>query len=298
MKLKNLKKNPLILFWWNENRRRVGERLFAKKSDEEFIEEFYFKNFNSKLDLKNPITYNQKLNWLKLNLNNSLSEQCADKYEVRKYIEEKGYKDILNELISVYEDVEKIDINELPERFVLKATHGSGWNLIVKNKNDISWTLWKKIMKSWLRQNYYYYGREKVYKNLKPRIVCEKFLEDKNGELLDYKFFCFDGKVKFIKVDIDRYKNHTANYYDTNWRKMPFSCAYNLSDRKIEKPQNLEYMMKIAQDLSIDFKHVRVDLYEVDGKIYFGELTFFNEAGTGKFIPEKYDEIVGAWLEI
>lgn len=297
-KLKELKKNPWILWIWNERRRKIGEREFNKISDEEFIKQFYYNAFNKELNLANPVTFNEKLNWMKINYQNENARICADKYEVRKYLEERGYGWLLNDLLGVYEIVEDIDISKLPQRFVLKGTHGSGWNLIVKDKDKVNWIAWKFVMKSWLKQNFYYYGREWVYKSMKPRIICEKYLEDKNGELLDYKVYCFNGQPKFIQVDVDRFTNHTANYYDPEWNIMPFQYDDENSGRVIKRPKNLEEMIKISKDLSIDFPHVRVDFYEVDGRLYFGELTFFTASGTGIFNPEKYDEIIGSWLEL
>lgn len=297
-KLKNFKKNPWILWIWNEQRRIKGEKNFKKITDEEFVKKFYKNAFGNELDLENPVTFNEKLNWLKLNLKNPNATICADKYEVRKYIENKGYGYILNDLLGVYDNVEEIDIDRLPDRFVLKGTHGSGWNLIVKDKNKVNWKPWKLIMKSWLRQNFYYYGREWVYKDIKPRIICEKFLEDSNKELLDYKIYCFNGIPKFIQIDVDRFTNHTANYYDIEWNEMDFQYDDENSGRKIEKPKNLKQMLEISKVLSEEFEHVRVDFYEVDGKLYFGELTFFTASGTGKFNPEKYDEIIGSWLHL
>lgn len=297
-KLKNFKKNPWILWIWNEQRRIKGEKNFKKITDEEFVKKFYKNAFGNELDLENPITFNEKLNWLKLNLKNPNATICADKYEVRKYIENKGYGYILNDLLGVYDNVEEIDIDRLPDRFVLKGTHGSGWNLIVKDKNKVNWKPWKLIMKSWLRQNFYYYGREWVYKDIKPRIICEKFLEDSNKELLDYKIYCFNGIPKFIQIDVDRFTNHTANYYDVEWNETDFQYSNENSGRKIEKPKNLKEMLEISKVLSEEFEHVRVDFYEVDGKLYFGELTFFTASGSGKFNPEKYDEIIGSWLHL
>ncbi|MDM0497559.1 ATP-grasp fold amidoligase family protein [Clostridium perfringens] len=296
--LKTLKKNPWILWLWNENRRKKGKKEYNKISDEQYVKNLYYSYFDKNLNLENPKTFNEKINWMKLNYKNEKATICADKYEVRKYLEDRGYKWLLNDLIGVYENVDEIDVDKLPNRFVLKATHGSGWNLIVKNKNNIKWNPWKLIMKSWLKQNFYYYGREWVYKNMKPRIICEKYLEDRNGELLDYKVYCFNGEPKFIQVDVDRFGNHTGNYYDINWNDMPFQYDDENSGRIIDKPKNLKEILDISRDLSKEFPHVRVDFYEVNGKLYFGELTFFTASGTAKFKPEKYDEIVGSWLKL
>lgn len=297
-KLKVLKKNPWVLWIWNERRRIKGNKEYNKISDEEFVKKFYYNAFNKELNLENPKTFNEKLNWMKINYKNENATICADKYEVRKYLQDRGYGWLLNDLIGVYDKVEDIHIDKLPSKFVLKGTHGSGWNLIVKDKNKISWTPWKLVMKSWLKQNFYYYGREWVYKNMKPRIICEKYLEDNNGELLDYKIYCFNGQPKFIQVDVDRFKNHTANYYDTEWNTMPFQYDDENSGRIIDKPKNLNEMVEVSKNLSKEFPHVRVDFYEVNGKLYFGELTFFTSSATGRFQPEEYDEIIGSWLKL
>lgn len=298
MNIKKIKKNVLVLLIWNEVRRIRGNILYKKVSDEEFVKELYFKAFNKELNLINPKAFNEKLNWLKINYCNEDAVKCADKFEVRKYLENKNMKWLLNELIDVYESVDEININKLPKRFVLKATHGSGWNLIVKDKDKVNWFLWKIIMKSWLKQNFYYYGREKIYENIKPRIICEKYLEDKNGELLDYKLYCFNGKVKFIQVDVDRFTNHTANYYDREWKLMDIKYADEFSGRNINKPYNFEKMLEVSEELSKEFPHVRVDFYEVDKKLYFGELTFFTASGTGKLEPEEYEYEIGSWLKL
>lgn len=298
-RLRELKKNPWILWIWNERRRIKGNKEYKKISDEQFVKRFYYNAFGQSLDLRNPITFNQKLNYLKLNYKNPIATKCADKYEVREYIKSKGYEYLLNDLIDVYEDVHQIDIDKLPAKFVLKGTHGSGWNLIVKDKNKVNWMAWKLIMKSWLKQNFYYYGREWVYKDIKPRIVCEKFLEDKSGKLLDYKIFCFNGKPKLIQVDMDRFEDHCRNIYDLEWNLTDLQWGTNRNiDKVINKPKNLNRMIEISKEISKDFLHVRVDFYEVDGKLYFGELTFFHDSGTGKITPIEYENIMGEWLDL
>jgi hypothetical protein len=297
-KFKKLKDNTGILLIWNEHRRIKGELDFKNISDEDYINKLYKNTLKKNPNLNHPQTFNEKLQWLKLNYRNPLMIKCADKFEVRQYLQEKGYDYLLNDLIAHYDSVEDIDIAELPERFVLKGSHGSGWNLIVKDKSQINWTIWKKIMRSWMKQNLYYFGREWVYKDIKPRIICEKYLEDGSGELRDYKFFCFNGEPKLIQVDIGRFSNHRRNIYDIKWNLQPFKINYDNSAYAVEKPMNLEAMVRIAKDLSYEFPHVRVDFYEVKGKLYFGELTFFHESGTGKFQPEEYDYLIGEWLNL
>lgn len=298
-KLRKIKKNNIWALWiWNEYRRIKGNREFYKISDEEFTKQLYYNSFGKYPNLENPKTYNEKLQWLKLNYRNELMVICSDKYEVRKYLEKKGYGYLLNDLIDVYHSVNDINVSSLPDSFVLKGSHGSGWNLIVKDKQNVNWIAWKLVMKSWMKQNLYYYGREWNYKNIKPTIICEKYLEDSNGELIDYKFYCFNGQPKLIQVDMDRFTNHSANYYDENWNYLNIQWDDEKSNRELEKPINFELMIEVAKNLSIEFPHVRVDFYEVDGKLYFGELTFFSASGTAKFDPVEYDEIVGGWLNL
>lgn len=297
-KLTKLKKNPLILWIWNETRRVKGERNFRKISDEEFTKKLYYSSFGKYPNLENPQTFNEKLHWLKLNYRNELMVICSDKYKVREYLEKKGYGYLLNDLIGVYYSVNEIDINRLPEKFVLKGAHGSGWNLIVHDKNKIKWFPWRLVMKSWMKQNLYYYGREWNYRDIKPSIVCERYLEDSNGELIDYKFYCFNGQPKLIQVDIDRFGNHSANYYDDNWNYLNIQWGDEKSYRDLKKPINFEEMLEISKDLSSKFPHVRVDFYEVDGKLYLGELTFFSASGTARFQPDEYDSLVGSWLQL
>lgn len=290
--------NPWVLWIWNEYRRIKGNIEFKKISDKEYTKKLYFNAFGKYPDLDNPKTFNEKIQWMKLNYKNKNITQLSDKYEVRQYIEEKGYGYLLNDLIAVYDFVDDINIDELPNKFVLKACHGSGWNLIVKNKDKIKWTPWKLVMKSWMKQNLYYYGREWNYKDIKPRIICEKFLEDNYGELRDYKIFCFNGEPKIIQVDVGRFTNHCRNVYDCEWNMLPLKLGYENYNGNVEKPINLVKMLDIAKDLSKELIHVRVDFYEVKERLYFGELTFFHESGTSAFVPNKYDKIIGDYLEL
>jgi len=223
---------------------------------------------------------------------------CSDKYEVRNYLIQKGYGSLLNELIAVFESVDKIDVAKLPEKFVLKATHASGWNLICKDKKGINWWIWKRIIKSWLQHNFFWYGREWNYKDMKPRLVCEKYMEDESGGLMDYKFFCFNGNPKFVQANKGRGKKvHAQNFYDLDWKLQPFGKdLIPIPEIEIPKPKSMEQMIEIAKDLAIPFPYVRVDFYEVHEKIIFGELTFFPASGMPDFVPTDYDKIVGEML--
>lgn len=268
--------------------------------DETAVRKFYKKFAGQELDLDNPQTFSQKQQWYKLNKRDPLMEKCADKLLSREYIKECGYEHLLNDLLAVYDDVNDINLDELPSQFVLKGTHGSGFNVIVKDKSQLDWKHEKKMLKSWLHQNIAWSGREWVYLNMPRHIIAEKYLEDETGELRDYKFFCFNGKPAFMQLEVGRYSGkNTRNFYDMDWNLMPFGKTIPHDPNVvIEKPAMFEEMKKIAEDLCKPFQFVRVDLYQVGGKVYFGELTFFPAGGQPDFIPTKYDEIVGKMWEI
>lgn len=252
------------------------------------------------LDLNNPLTYNEKLQWIKLFWRDPVVENCVDKLAVREYVKEKGLGHILNDLIGVYENIKQIDFNLLPDKFVLKANHGSGWNIICDDKSKLNLRLTKNLLRRWMHANYYYETCEWVYKNIKPKIICEKFLEDSSvGGLKDYKIFCFNGEPKLIQVDIDRRTSHKRNIYDLNWNYVPVSIKYPTAPEiQIPKPVNLDEMLHYARILSDGFPHVRVDFYIIDRKIIFGELTFIHGAGYEKITPESYNVLMGTWFEL
>ena len=226
--------------------------------------------------------------------------KCADKVGVRDYIKEKGYENCLNEIYGVYSDVDEINIDDLPERFVLKAAHGTHMQIIVKDKAEINWKHARRLMKSWLRQDIYWRGREWVYKDVPHRIIAEKYLEDSTGELADYKFFCFNGCPKFVQVDTGRFSKHIRQYYDLNWNLLEFNDVEikKIYEIPIKKPNMLENMFKIATNLSDPFQFVRVDFYEVFGKVYVGEMTFFDGGGSTQFTPAKWNKIVGDYWKL
>lgn len=290
-----LRKHTLILLLINLYHYYKGKWDLKKYTDEQAVQRYYMKKAGRLPDLNNPKSFSEKLQWLKLYQQDSLKAVCADKYLVQNYVRECGYGNLLNATYGVYEHVDEIRIDELPDKFVLKATHGSGWNIIVKDKRDINWLLWKLIMRSWLKQNIYWMGREWVYKDPKPRIIAEEYLEDETGELCDYKFFCFNGEPKFMQLEVGRYTNQsTRNFYNMDWDIMPFGKEIPHNPNIIvSRPVAFNEMKSIAKKLSEPFSFVRVDLYQVKGKVYFGELTFFPAGGAPDFIPSEYDQIVG-----
>jgi len=252
------------------------------------------------LNLKNPRTFNEKLQWLKLYDHNPLYTQLADKYEVRKFIAEKIGEGYLIPLFGVWDSIDEVDFEKLPNQFVLKCTHDSGSVTICKDKNNFDIEKTKKKLKKCLRRNYYYGFIEPQYKNIKPRIICEKYMVDESEtELKDYKIFCFNGKPKIIQVDFNRFTNHKRNLYDTEWNYIPVSIKYPTDPKKNNKrPAGLQNMLSLAQVMSKNIPHVRVDFYSIHDNIYFGELTFIPGAGYEKFEPEEFGFEMGSWLEI
>jgi hypothetical protein len=265
------------------------------------------KVFGYNLNLKEPKTFNEKLQWKKFNDHNPIYTLCSDKYLVRKYVKEKIGDNYLVPLLYLTDRPEKIPFNELQPPYVIKANHGSGKIIFVYKKGN---TEKKKILNEtdgWLKENYYYYGKEWQYKNISPKIIIEKLLLDKNRNIPnDYKFHCFKGKVEFIQVDSDRFNDHKRTVFSKKWRKMPFIYSPRKKhidkpkykeDLTIKKPKLLKKMLDISESLSEDFNYVRVDLYSLANNIYFGELTFTGESGFGKFFPRKYDLIYGKKLK-
>lgn len=292
-----IKKSNKIVYFYDKLKQMYMKNVV---SDEKFIIKEFKKNVGREVNLQNPVKYNDKLQWLKLNWRDPIATKCVDKYEVRELIEEKVGGDILNEIYEVYDGVDKVDINKLPNSFVLKGTHGSGYNIICEDKNKVNWKLEFKKMHRWMSNNFYWSSREWVYKDVKPRIIAEKFMRDFDGKPpMDYKIFCFHGEPKLIQVDIDRFGVHKQNFYDTEWnfRDIEIWCD---NDKKvnIQKPIQFDRMLQISRELSKPFPHVRVDLYNMDDKIIFGELTFFHLTGMQKFRDEELELEMGSWLNL
>ena len=277
---------------------------FRKKhfvlNERRYLANRFEKRLGRKLDLKDPVLYNDKLQWLKLYWRDPLAPKLVDKYSVREYVEATIGSEHLNELLGVYNKPDEIDFDCLPNEFVLKATHGSGWNIICRDKARLDQELARRKLRKWLRRNAFVTGRSWVYKDIQPRIVCEKFLEDvKTGELRDYKVFCFYGKPQLIQVDLARFVKHKRNLYTIDWELMACQFEYEADEEiPVEKPQQLQEMLNLAEELASPFPHVRVDFYVVDEHIVFGEMTFFPESGFGRFRPESFELYLGALLRL
>lgn len=256
----------------------------------------YFVKLKRKLALKNPKRYTEKIQWYKLYYRNEKMPVCVDKYRVREYLREKGLSDIAVKLYAAYDDAGQIRLEDLPEKFILKTSNGSGTNIICKDKNKIDEKEVRKKVAAFLNQSGASAGREWAYSYVKPKIIVEELLEDgktPDGAICDYKFLCFGGQPEYVVYDTDRFTGHKRNIYDLEWKDLHIESDCPCCEKAVPKPDNLEEMIRIAKILSEDFPAVRVDLYSVNGKVYFGELTFFPWSGYVQFTPDKFDFEVG-----
>lgn len=249
-------------------------------------------------NIDQPTTFNEKLQWLKLYNRDPAYQEMVDKYAVREFVTARIGQRYVNQVYGVYDSSHQIVFSDLPDSFVLKATHGSGMNILVKEKKDIE--IEKACLKldSWLGQKYENYGREWVYKNARPRIVAERMLMDSAGEPPnDYKIFCFHGVPHYIQVDLDRYTNHTRAFFDTNWEKQDFEILYDGTTKAVGRPTKLEEMLLCARALSAGIPFVRVDFYAIP-EVIFGEMTFYPGNGYEPFRPVEWDKKLGLHLNL
>lgn len=251
------------------------------------------------VNIGTPKTFNEKIQWLKLYYKKKIITSLADKVAVRAYVSKTIGANYLIPIHGIYNHYSEIDFKALPETFALKAAHGSKWNIICQSKKELNETQLYKNIKKWAKSNYYWYGYEYAYKNIPPRFICEQLILDQNNQIpKDYKIFCFDGIPQFIQVDSDRFVKHTRAIYDTKWTRQPFELGFESSKSDDTPPQNLHKMLSIAESLSKDFPFVRVDLYDCDKQIYFGEMTFYPGEGSEQFKPQKWDRILGDFLNL
>ncbi len=276
----------------------LGSSLAKNISDAKYIKLKYYSYMGKKLNLKDPKTFNEKLQWLKLYDRNPKYTKMVDKYSVKEYISNTIGEEYIIPTLGVYDEFKDINFDDLPNEFIIKCTHDSGNVVICKDKAKLDIPNASKKMDKALKRNYYKVHREWPYKNVKPLIIAEKFMKDDiEEELLDYKFMCFNGKVKCSFICSDRANgNLKVDFYDLDWNKMPFERKYPNSEKQFKKPKNYELMIELAEKLAKDIPFVRVDFYEINGKIYFGELTFYPGSGMEEFRPEEYDKILGDML--
>lgn len=266
-----------------------------EQSQLDLLGKIYQKNIGHSLDWNNLTTYTEKMQYEKFYNVTRTKADLSDKYLVREWIEEKIGEEYLIPLLGVWSSFDEIDFSKLPDSFVLKTNHGSGSVLIVKDKTKLDMRIARLEFNDWMRTDYgYKNGFEKHYSLIKPLIIAEQYLECEDGELQDYKFLCFDGKPYFCWVDKGRFSHHTRDVFDMDWNLQPWNQAHKgHCPEAIPMPENFELMKNIATTLCEGFKHVRVDLYNVGGKIYFGEMTFTNGGGNDPIVPEEYDKMLG-----
>lgn len=273
---------------------------------ENYLKKLYKERTSRDMDFENPVTYTQKLQWLKLYDNPEEKSKYVDKYAVREFVKEKIGEEYLIPLITVdgkdhFYNADEIDFSRLPEQFVLKCNHGSATNVIVRNKSELSKKdieNIKKKLNGWLNENFSFKnGLELAYKSVKPCIIIEKYMAV-DGDLPDLKFYCFNGEAKNIIYDQNRFTNHGRNFYDTEWNYLPIDTDCPCFGDAVPKPGNLDKLIKIASKLSEGFISVRVDLYNVNDKIYFGEMTFYPWSGFITFKPDDIDYQWGEYMNL
>src|SRR3990170_1687227 len=295
--MKNSPKNKLITFITDEV---IKKGIFGFLPDKLFITLDYFITYRRMPNLHNPKTISEKTQWIKIYGGLEKYTEYTDKLKVRDFIRKTIGKEHLVPLIGAWKKFEDIPFDKLPCQFVLKATHGSAYVFICKDKSLLDKNLLKKTVTKWMQENFYKITREIQYKRCEPMIICEKYLEDESGGLTDYKIYCSHGKPHIVEVIWDRFTEHKCdNFLNLNWEKLPISYPEHPSSKEtIKRPENLEEMLDIAKKLSIHFPFVRVDLYSVKNKIYFGELTFTPDNGLGVFEPPNAYYQLGELIDL
>lgn len=278
------------------------------EADELYLRMAFRSRFGYPLDLKNPKTFNEKLQWLKLHDRNPLYTKLVDKAEVKPWVAERiGWEHVVPTL-GVWDSFDEIDFDALPERFVLKCTHDSGGLAICRDRSSFDVLAARRAIEHSLSRNYFQTGREWPYKDVVPRIIAEEYLDPVNEQHEamavesnpdDYKIFCFGGEPKALFVATDRASGDTKfDFFDTEWNHMPFTNGHPNAEHEPARPEHLEEMLTYARALSEGMPQVRVDFYEVGNKVYFGEMTFYHWSGMVPFAPEEYDRIFGSWIEL
>lgn len=280
----------------------AGQGFYDNMDDEAYLKRKYRACMGKELNLGSPQTFNEKLQWLKLHDRKPEYTTMVDKYAVKKYVADIIGEEYIIPTLGVWNHFDEIDFDKLPNQFVLKCTHDSGGIVICKDKNKLDLKLAKKKMEKCLKRNYYWSSREWPYRDVKPRIIAEQYIEDNNKEgfLTDYKFFCFNGKMKCMYVSVN---SHTAKqkiqFFDRNYNLLPIRRDdYLVFDEIPKKPNHLDDMIKIAEQLSRNIPHTRIDFYYIHNRIYFGEITFFTGSGFIPFTDKKWDYKLGSWLKL
>lgn len=282
---------------------KLDEFNLIRLKDEMFLNLKYKKIFGKKLNLKDPQTFNEKLQWLKLYDRKDIYTTMVDKYESKKYVANIIGEKYIIPTLGIYDKFDDIDFEKLPNQFVIKCTHDSGGMVICKDKKIFNIKKAKEKINKCLKRNFYYNSREWPYKNVKPRIIVEEYMEDQKqkGELIDYKFFCFNGVPEFLYVSegLSNHKTAKISFVDMDYKRTNFYRKdYEQFKELPLKPTKFEKMKELAKELAKDTTFLRVDFYEINENIYFSELTFYPNAGFIPFYPEEYDKILGDMLEL
>ncbi len=276
--------------------------FYDRLSDRDYLEKLYRAHMGRPLELEHPETLNEKLQWLKLYYRDPLHTVLVDKYRVRDYVAEKLGEEHLIPLLGVWDDPDEIDFDRLPAQFVLKCNHNSGLGMyICRDKSRLDPARVRAGLRRGLAQDYFLHGREWPYKNVPRKIIGEQYLADVSGHgLRDYKFYCFDGRMALSMINSDRFSPvpTKADYFDRNFDRLGFTWGYQRSAVPPERPEQYDEMIAAAEKLAVGLPHVRVDLYLVGGRIYFGELTFFDGSGFSPILPQTWDRRLGALLRL
>lgn len=276
--------------------------LYNNMDDEEYLKRLFKYNMGKALNLNNPKTYNEKLQWLKLYNRKPEYTIMVDKYLVKEYVASIIGSEYIIPTIGIWDSFGQIDFDELPNQFVLKCTHDSGGLVICKNKKQLDIDMARRVINKSLKRNFYYTGREWPYKDVKPRIIAEQYMEDvTTSELRDYKFFCFNGEAKMLFIASDRQSKEEEtkfDFFDMDYNHLNIKNGHPNAKIIPNKPKQFDKMRVLSEKLSEGIPHLRVDFYEVNGKVFFGELTFFHWSGMVPFEPEEWDAVLGSWIEL
>lgn len=290
--------DPLFRFSINSSKFHMYDRV----EDEKYLKLRYKRSFGKELDLQNPLTFTEKLQWLKLYDRRDEYTTMVDKFKAKSLVATLIGHEYIIPTIGIWTDPDEIDFDSLPEKFVLKCNHNSGLGMyICRDKSKIDIPRIKRDLRKGLSQDYYLTSREWPYKNVERRIIAEEYMEDSNyGELRDYKFFTFGGKPKVLYIAQGRGSvgSTVADFFDMDFKHLPFTIDHNMAEIPPEKPKNFELMKQLAAKLSEGTPQLRVDFYEVDGQVYFGEMTFFHCSGFEGFHPEEWDKTFGEWVTL
>lgn len=262
-----------------------------------FLRLLYFVRFGRYLHLNNPRGFNEKLNWLKLHDRQERYTELVDKLAVKLLITKILGEKYVVPMLGCYNSFDEIDFSKLPDQFVLKCTHSSHTTTICRDKNQLDMEDTRKRYSVWLKRNLYWFAREWPYKNVEPRIICEKFITNDGKVPEDYKVFCFNGEPRLVRVDMDRFVHITHDFYTLDWQRTGYHTGLH-AVKDAPKPDCLEEMLRLSTILAKDIPFVRIDWYIVQGQLYFGEITFFDGAGLGDFGPMEQELEIGSWIKL